>query len=736
MTGMGYAPTSSNCLPASNPANQNGDLCAPFIDTGLFTGAGGTCGGTLAGYSSCTMNLVFTPANAAVGTYLQTFRVQYENNSQCTWGTNCPYATANIVGTAGLSSLAISDAGTYVEGQAPQLIVTATYSDHSSQNVTVATALSMGTQGVVSISASGQMTLTSAGSTSISATLEGLSSAQASVAVATSNFNVLGQPTATTSIQSQFGMDNANGVYSNGTSLFVADTGNNRVLIWNTIPTSNDQAANIVLGQANLNLIGSGTSSTAMNNPSGVYSDGTRLFVLDTDNNRVLIWDNVPTSNDQAANLVLGEPDMNSNGSGSSSTNLSAPNGVYSNGTKLFVVDSNNNRVLVWNTMPTSNGQAASLVLGQTNMTSNGSGLTTSNLTTPSSVYSDGTRLFVADTGTSRVLIWSSIPTTNAQAASIMLGQTANSQAIATRLYKPNGAYSDGTHVFVADYSNNRVLIWSSIPTTNAQAANLVLGQAVMTTNANGTSSTSLCNPSSVYSDGTHVFVADQNNSRVLVWNSLPTSNDQAANLVLGQSGMGGSIGNDPITDSQSMYGPQNSYIVGTYLFVADGANNRVLIWNTIPTTNDQGANLVLGQPNMTSNGYGTSSTTLNGPESVFSDGTHVFVVDNGNSRVLIWNSIPTSNGQQANLVIGEPNMTSAAGGISATLLNYPGSVYSDGTHVVVTDSENNRVLIWNTIPTINDQAASVVLGQPNMTSSGFNKYFFHKPVLPRWCLW
>jgi hypothetical protein len=42
-----------------------------------------------------------------------------------------------------------------------------------------------------------------------------------------------------------------------------------------------------------------------------------------------------------------------------------------------------------------------------------------------------------------------------------------------------------------------------------------------------------------------------------------------------------------------------------------------------------------------------------NGPTDVWSDGTRLAVVDNANSRVLIWASIPTTNGQAATIVIG-----------------------------------------------------------------------------------
>ena len=59
------------------------------------------------------------------------------------------------------------------------------------------------------------------------------------------------------------------------------------------------------------------------------------------------------------------------------------------------------------------------------------------------------------------------------------------------------------------------------------------------------------------------------------------------------------------------MKGPSGLYSDGTRLFVADKLNNRVLIWNAWPTANGQAADVVLGQAAMTSNGYGTSATTM-----------------------------------------------------------------------------------------------------------------------------
>ncbi len=165
----------------------------------------------------------------------------------------------------------------------------------------------------------------------------------------------------------------------------------------------------------------------------------------------------------------------------------------------------------------------------------------------------------------------------------------------------------------------------------------------------------------------------------------------------------------------------------GKILVVSDTDNNRVLIWNTIPSTIDQPADIVLGQPNFVTAAIGLTSSSFRGPEGVWIQGTQLFVADTQNHRVMIWNSIPTSNNQAADVVLGEPNFTTAPASTTSDLpptasnLFSPVSVTSDGQHVYVADLGHSRVLIWNSIPTQNGQPADVVVGQPNMTSEGDN---------------
>ncbi len=241
--------------------------------------------------------------------------------------------------------------------------------------------------------------------------------------------------------------------------------------------------------------------------------------------------------------------------------------------------------------------------------------------------------------------------------------------------------------------------------------------------------------PTAVATDGNILAVADTDNNRVLLWNSIPTALNQPANVVLGQadfthSALAG------VPSASSLLGPQGVWIQDGRLFVADTQNYRVLIWNHIPTSNNQPADVVLGQSNFTTgtqsacapsnSNYVSAANTLCNPVSVTSDGAHVFVADLGFNRVLIWNTIPAANGQNADVVLGQPDMVSAVSNNPVGCLNtgtqvqcdvnmsFPRYALSDGRRLFVADGGNDRVLIFNTIPTQNGARADGVLGQPS----------------------
>ena len=348
----------------------------------------------------------------------------------------------------------------------------------------------------------------------------------------------------------------------------------------------------------------------------------------------------------QAASIVIGQPDMTTAAvpSAPSGSIIEGPFGIsLSTGGVLFVTDDNYSRILAYSTVPTANGATADFAIGQPDVTSFAQqGNQAYEVHNPEGVSAAGTQLFVADSTNYRVLIYSTA-TTSDVSASVALGQadtttkTIPSGASATSLSGPSDVFVSGNQIAIAD-SFNRVLLYNSIPTTSGAAANLVLGQPDMTSGGSEVSTMAL--PNAVWTNGTQIAVADTNNQRVLIWNTWPTANGTPANIVLGQPDMTTAIYNGPTQSNVSastLFSPQGVASDGTELYVADGGNNRVLVWSTWPTVTQQAADLVLGQPDFTTSTPGSSATNNKGPSRLFFDGTRLFVSDPYNYRVLIF---------------------------------------------------------------------------------------------------
>jgi DNA-binding beta-propeller fold protein YncE len=153
-------------------------------------------------------------------------------------------------------------------------------------------------------------------------------------------------------------------------NLFVADTANNRVLVF-TLKADNTVSGNVpryVLGQADLNRCSAGTGRSAMNHPSALAVDSAneRLFVADEENNRVLIFSIAALRNNLPAEHVLGQVDFTSHAAAGTLSGMDRPRGVAfdPDHNRLFVVDANNDtRVLVFNASKITDGMSATGIL-------------------------------------------------------------------------------------------------------------------------------------------------------------------------------------------------------------------------------------------------------------------------------------------------------------------------------------------------------------------------------------
>ena len=194
------------------------------------------------------------------------------------------------------------------------------------------------------------------------------------------------------------------------------------------------------------------------------------------------------------------------------------------------------------------------------------------------------------------------------------------------------------------------------------------------------------------------LYLPDYGAGRVMGYLGVPTANDAAADFVLGRDGFD-DFAPGPAS-ARRLGGPQSLATDGKILIVADADNNRVLIWNTFPTSNFAQADVVLGQAGFGTNAPGVGASKLDYPQSLHSNGTQLFVADGDNNRVLIWDAIPTANGQPADKVLGQADMDSAltdGGSVTPTAMGlaYPSGVYAFGNNLLVSDNDNARYLIF-----------------------------------------
>jgi hypothetical protein len=310
------------------------------------------------------------------------------------------------------------------------------------------------------------------------------------------------------------------------------------------------------------------------------------------------------------------------------------------------------------------------------------------------------------------------------QAAAVVIGQTDMSSGDANAggavgpmgLDSPLGSPALGS-LYVPDHLNHRVLGFGTVPSASGVAADFVMGQDDFASNASGLSASAFNLPvTCVVAEG-RLFLLDLGNNRVLIWNSLPASS-RPADLVVGQPDFTTKTG---ATTDAKLFAPHDLAVAGGRLFVADAFNHRVLIWNAIPTTSGQPADVVVGQPTFTANGSGLSATAFDEPVGVWAGATRLVVADYGNRRVLIYNSVPAANGAAADLVVGAPDFTTAGGSTpTATTTVGPYGVASDGQSLFVADKAAHRVLIYP-FPTASGAPARGILGQTHFTLGAAN---------------
>jgi len=225
--------------------------------------------------------------------------------------------------------------------------------------------------------------------------------------------------TTTTAGVNQYTMTGPRSVAVDDTgTLYVLDSGANRILTYaNAASLSNGAFANGCFGQSNFLASTTGTTAStfgASPKALSIDADGD-LWVSDTANNRVLCFESAASISNLGPNadIVLGQADFNSGGNGTSQNSFKSPNGLtFDILGRLYVADTGNNRVLVFDQPLTLSYQAnASFVLGQQTFNTGASGLSASAFNTPTSAnYLSAGYIWVVDQGNHRALSFAITP--------------------------------------------------------------------------------------------------------------------------------------------------------------------------------------------------------------------------------------------------------------------------------------------------------------------------------------
>ena len=462
---------------------------------------------------------------------------------------------------------------------------------------------------------------------------------------------------------------------------------------------SSGQEADIMLSGIDFNNSG---GPLLFNHPKGIATDGIHLLLADGNNNRVLIWNSLPTGN-TPPDVVLGQPDFTRNYPGTGRHQMNWPASVTTDGTRVVVADTYNDRVLIWNQFPNQNATPADIVLdGKPGFqfgkpTKNG-------FSWPWDVWTDGQKLVVSSTMGGYVLIWNSFPTRDNQPADLYL--TANGN-----MGTPRTITSDGKSLIIGDHNarntNSAIgnFFWKSFPTKDDEPYDFFRSDPI--------DSRAAWMQGAFTSDGKLVMLG----STLHIWNKFPDSAGESPAISISGFKFTGGDG-------------AGLAIAGGKIFISLYNGNRIAVYNSIPANPQQKPDFAIGSPDIYTNTLDTHYFITNGIPAT--DGKSLFVSSDFDRRLYVWKQIPDQSGAYPDLVYslpeapwdnalwrstlalagkdtvmiwealpleGQPFDISFRGGIGSVTFNDLNGVALDDRYFYLSDTPTNKIYVWDGIP-------------------------------------
>ena len=225
------------------------------------------------------------------------------------------------------------------------------------------------------------------------------------------------------------GNDNPEGIWSDGTTMWVADYTDGKIYAYNLRSRARDPDKDF------------NTLSTAGNEePRGIWSDGTTMWVV----NQVYSFGRIYAYNLRTKAYA---PDKGFNWAGASQ-HLA---GIWSDGTTMWVVNYNNDQIWAYNLRRKTRDLDKFL-----------NTLSAAGNDAPEGIWSDGTTMWVADSYDEKVYAY------NLRSKARTPDKDFNTLSAAGN-EEPRGIWSDGTTMWVADYTDGKIYAYAGLSGSSDQ---------------------------------------------------------------------------------------------------------------------------------------------------------------------------------------------------------------------------------------------------------------------------
>ena len=301
---------------------------------------------------------------------------------------------------------------------------------------------------------------------------------------------------------------------------------------------------------------GTGTAASFYS-PYSMTNDGTNLYVADYSNHlirKIVISTGVVTT-------LAGSGDNGSTNGTGTAASFYGPFGMTTDGTNLYVTEDKNHMI---RKIVISTGVVTTVAGSGDNGSANGTG-TAASFYGPNGITNDGTNLYVAEYNNHmirKIVISTGVVTTLAGSTT---SGAANGTGTAASFNNPVGITTDGTSLYIGDFSNHMIReIKISTGAVNTLAGQINSGDA----NGTGTDA-SFDNPGGLTNDGTNLYLADYTNNMI---RKIDIATQEVTTLA-GSSTSGSANGTGT---AASFNGPAGITTDGTSLFVVDSGNHSI----------------------------------------------------------------------------------------------------------------------------------------------------------------